>query len=133
MPDALRGYPDRSMQWAAVYADDGMQCGACPIPELVTQSTILRHSFDSRGEPPEWGQFDSVLGGLWDAVEWPCEVPHLGSRSTVDAPVDLQRIRYLTSMLNVKSCVRPGGLSVLWCARCGPAASLVNAMTLQGF
>jgi hypothetical protein len=129
---ALRSYPDRSMQWAAVYTDCDTRC-KCPIPEQVTQSTISRHNFDSRGAPPEWGDFDPDLRSLWDSIEWPCDVPQLGARRVVDAPMDLQRVRYLTSLLNTKSCIRPGGMSVLWCSRCGPAASLVNAAVLQSF
>ena len=80
-----------------------------------------------------WGSFPTELQALWEKVEWPCEVPHLGSRRSVDASVDLQRVRYLNSLLNTKTCIRPGGMSVLWLERCGPAACLVHAALLQGF
>ena len=60
-------------------------------------------------------------------------MPRLGARRCVDSPVDLQRVRYLNSLLNTKTCIRPGGLSVLCCEWCGPAACLVHAPVLQCF
>ena len=45
---ALRQYPEGSMLWAAEHSS-GSEPKGCPIPELVTQSTLDRHDFDTRG------------------------------------------------------------------------------------